>query len=38
MGKAGSGDTPREAVRNALRALGEPYATEMALGAESVAE
>jgi len=26
------GDTPREAVRAALRALGEPYATEMADG------
>ena len=32
----GSGDTPREAVRSVLRALGEPYATEMAQGVESV--
>ena len=30
----GSGDTPREAVRSVLRALGEPYATEMAESAE----
>ena len=30
----GTGDTPREAIRNALRALGEPYATEMANGVE----
>jgi hypothetical protein len=29
----GSGDTPREAVRNALRVLGEPYSSEMAAGA-----
>ena len=26
----GVGDTPQEAVRAALMALGEPYATEMA--------
>jgi hypothetical protein len=26
----GVGDTPQEAVREALRSLGEPYATEMA--------
>jgi len=29
----GIGDTPQEAVRAALRALGEPYAGEMAAGA-----
>ncbi len=28
----GVGDTPQEAVRAALRALGEPYANEMAEG------
>lgn len=28
----GVGDTPREAVRAALQALGEPYATVMADG------
>ena len=27
------GDTPQEAVRAALKALGEPYASEMAAGA-----
>jgi hypothetical protein len=35
----GVGDTPREAVRAALRALGEPYASDMAadvdVGSES---
>ncbi len=30
----GVGDTPREAVRAALAALGEPYASEMADGVE----
>jgi len=30
----GVGDTPQEAVRTALRALGEPYASEMAAGVE----
>ena len=29
----GVGDTPQEAVKAALRALGEPYASEMAAGA-----
>ena len=29
----GVGDTPQEAVRAALKALGEPYASEMAEGA-----
>jgi hypothetical protein len=33
-GDIGVGDTPREIVRNALRALGEPYATEVAERAE----
>ena len=33
-----SGDKPREAVRNALRALGEPYATEMAERADLAGE
>jgi hypothetical protein len=28
----GVGDTPQEAVQTALRALGEPYASEMATG------
>ena len=28
----GVGGTPREAVRVALRSLGEPYASEMAAG------
>ena len=28
----GVGDTPQEAVREALRSLGEPYASEMAAG------
>jgi len=28
----GGGDTPQEAVRAALRSLGEPYASEMAEG------
>ena len=28
----GVGDTPQEAVRAALRSLGEPYASEMAKG------
>jgi len=28
----GVGDTPAEAVRAALKALGEPYASEMAAG------
>jgi hypothetical protein len=32
----GSGDTPRQAIRNALRVLGEPYATEMAEGVDMV--
>jgi hypothetical protein len=31
----GLGDTPQAAVREALRALGEPYASEMAAGARS---
>ena len=31
----GVGDTPQEAVKAALRALGEPYATEMAEGVNS---
>jgi hypothetical protein len=31
----GVGDTPRDAVRAALAALGEPYATEMAESAEA---
>jgi hypothetical protein len=30
----GVGDTPQEAVRAALRSLGEPYASEMAAGVE----
>jgi hypothetical protein len=30
----GVGDTPRDAVRAALAALGEPYASEMAGGVE----
>ena len=30
----GVGDTPQEAVRAALRALGEPYARELAAGVE----
>jgi len=30
----GVGDTPREAVRAALRSLREPYASEMAAGVE----
>ena len=30
----GVGDTPHEAVRAALRALGVPYASEMAAGVE----
>jgi hypothetical protein len=30
----GVGDSPREAVRAALRSLGEPYANEMAAGVE----
>jgi hypothetical protein len=30
----GTGDDPREALRAALAALGEPYATEMAASAE----
>ena len=30
----GIGDTPQEAVKEALRALGEPYASEMAERAE----
>ena len=28
----GVGDTPEEAVREALRSLGEPYVSEMAAG------
>ena len=31
---AGVGDTPEEAVRAALRILGEPYASEMAARGE----
>ena len=31
----GVGDTPQEAVRAALRSLGEPYAGEMAEGVKS---
>ena len=31
----GVGDTPQEAVRAALKALGEPYASEMAEGVDS---
>ena len=27
----GAGNTPQEAVREALRSLGEPYASEMAI-------
>ena len=30
----GVGDTPQEAVRAALRSLGEPHASEMAAGTE----
>ena len=30
----GVGDTPQEAVRAALKTLGEPYASEMAEGVE----
>ena len=30
----GTGDAPRQAVRAALMALGEPYASEMAAGGE----
>ena len=30
----GVGDTPQEAVREALRSMGEPYALEMAAGVE----
>ena len=32
MSDVGVGDTPQEAVRAALEALGEPYASEMAAG------
>jgi hypothetical protein len=32
----GTGDTPRQAVRAALMALGEPYASEMAAGVADV--
>jgi hypothetical protein len=31
----GVGDTPQEAVKEALRSLGEPYASEMANSADS---
>ncbi len=31
----GVGDTPHEAVKEALGSLGEPYASEMANGADS---
>ena len=31
----GAGDTPEEAVKEALRSLGEPYASEMANSADS---
>lgn len=32
----GVGETPQEAVRAALEALGEPYASEMAVGVDEV--
>jgi ABC-type Fe3+ transport system substrate-binding protein len=34
-GDVGVGDTPQEAVRAALRGLGEPYASEMAAQVEA---